>query len=58
MNSETVRAPRAAKPPVFADFAARDLQKRLTSFDDHLLRRWERIALGSLVEGTGQESRA
>ena len=45
MNSETVHAPRTVKRPVFADFAVRDLQKRLTSSDDHLLRRWERIAL-------------
>jgi len=45
VSSETVRTPRTVKHPVFADFYARDLQKRLTSSDDHLLRRWERLAL-------------
>ena len=45
MNSEIVHAPRAVKQPVFANFAARDIKKRLATSDDHLLRRWERIAL-------------
>ena len=57
VSSETARAPRSKiltsrledsslkHHPVFADFAVRDIQKRLTSSDNHLLRRWERIAL-------------
>ena len=54
VSSETARAPRkiltsrledSLKHPVFADFAVRDIQKRLTSSDNHLLRRWERLAL-------------
>lgn len=47
MSSESARTPRAVKCPVFADFYVRDLQKRLTASDDHLLRRWERLALES-----------
>ena len=46
MNPATDRAARAPKHTTFADFAARDFQKRLGSTDEYLLRRWERIALG------------
>ena len=48
MNPATDRAARAPKHTTFADFVARDFQKRLgsTDADEYLLRRWERIALG------------
>ena len=45
MNPAIVRAPRIPKHPVFADFAARDIKRRLTKTEDHLRARWEQIAL-------------
>lgn len=47
MNVDT-RGPRAIKPPIFAKIPVRDLQQRLGSLDDHLLHRWERLALKDL----------
>jgi hypothetical protein len=44
VNPATDHASRTAKHPASIDFVARDLQKRLTSSDDYLIRRWERIA--------------
>jgi len=48
VNPATVRATRATKIPAFTEASTRDLkdrlQDRLVAIDDHLLRRWERIA--------------